>query len=141
MAPISFRLIEIEALQPKSPVRGGSSNVSTNPTPNPSAQPRQGHLQHQRQGPASHLTPFSTTPRRTSPGLTLQHPGGSEVAFGDVTTEDNFFILADLLPPPPLPPNPAVPQPVLMSDTPVSRAQIKIPLSYTPVQVISDIAW
>ena len=68
-----------------------------------------------------------------------QHPGGSEVAFGDVTTEHDFFVLADLLPPPPPPPNPAVPQPVLMSDTPVSRAQIEIPLSYTPVRVISDI--
>ena len=68
-----------------------------------------------------------------------QHPGGSEVAFGDATTEHDFFVLADLLPPPPPPPNSAVPHPVLMSDTSVSRAQIKIPLSYTPVRVISDI--
>ena len=72
--------------------------------------------------------------------ILLKHPDGVRVAFGDVTTECDFFILAGLLPPPP-PPPPAsvVPQPVSVNDTPVSWAQIKVPLSYTPVRVISDI--
>ena len=70
-----------------------------------------------------------------------QHPDGSRVTSGNMTTDHDFFVLAELLPPPPPPPpsNSAVPQPVPVSDTPVSRAQIKIPLSFTPVRVISDI--
>jgi len=68
----------------------------------------------------------------------LKHPDGVQVAFGDVTTEYDFFILAELLPPPPPPPTSAVPQPVSVN-TPVSWAQMKVPLSYTPVRVISDI--
>ena len=70
----------------------------------------------------------------------LKHPDGVQVAFGDVTTEYDFFILAELLPPPPPPPTTsAVPQPVSVNNTPVSSAQIKVPLSYTPIRVISDI--
>jgi len=73
----------------------------------------------------------------------LKHPDGAQVALGDVTTEYDFFILAELLPPPPPPPPPQPtsvgPQPVSVNDTPVSSAQIKVPLSYTPVRVISDI--
>ena len=69
----------------------------------------------------------------------LQHPDGAQVAFRDITTEHDFFVLAELLPPPPPPPTSGIPQPVSTNDTPVSRAQIKIPLSYTPVRVISDI--
>jgi hypothetical protein len=68
-----------------------------------------------------------------------KHPEGAQVAFGGMTTEHDFFILAELLPPPPPPPTSAVPQPVPGNDTPVSRTQIKVPLSYTPVRVISDI--
>ena len=69
----------------------------------------------------------------------LQHPDGPQVALGDITTEHDFFVIAELLPPPPPPPTSAAPRPVLANDAPVSRAQIKIPLSYTPVRVISDI--
>jgi len=69
----------------------------------------------------------------------LKHPDGVQFAFGDVTTEYDFFILAELLPPPPPPPTIAVPQPVSVNNAPVSWAQIKVPLSYTPVRVISDI--
>jgi len=67
------------------------------------------------------------------------HPDGVQVAFGDATVEHDFFILAELIPPPPPSPTPAVPQPAPVNDTPVSSAQIKIPLSYTPLRVISDI--
>jgi len=70
----------------------------------------------------------------------LKHPDGVQVAFGDMKTEHDFFILAELLPPPPPPPSTsAVPQPVSVNNTPVSWAQIRVPLSYTPVRVISDI--
>ena len=69
----------------------------------------------------------------------LKHPDTVQVAYGEMTTEYDFFVLAELLPPPPPPPTAAVPQPVSVSDTPVSLAQIKVPLSYTPVRVISDI--
>ena len=68
-----------------------------------------------------------------------RHPDGTRLAFGDMTTEQDFFVLAELLPPLHPPSNSAVPQPVPVNDTPVSRAQIEIPLSYTPVRVISDI--
>ena len=69
----------------------------------------------------------------------LKHPDGSQVAFGDITKEYDLFVLAELLPPPPPPPTTAAPYPPPTSDTPVSMAQIKVPLSYTPVRVISDI--
>lgn len=68
-----------------------------------------------------------------------QHPDGARVTSGDMTVDHDFFALAELLPPPPPPPNSTVPQSIPVSDTPVSRAQIKIPLSFTPVRVISDI--
>jgi len=68
-----------------------------------------------------------------------QHPGGAHVSFGDVTTEHDFFVLVELLPPPPPPPNSTAPQPAPVNDTPVSKVQIKVPLSYSPVRVISDI--
>ena len=68
-----------------------------------------------------------------------KHPDGAQVALGDVTSECDFFILAELLPPPLPQPTSAGPQPVMANDTPVSRVQIKIPLSYTPLRVISDI--
>jgi len=68
-----------------------------------------------------------------------RHPDGVQVASGDMTTEHDFFILAELLPPPPSPPTSAVSQPILVNDTPVSKVQIKIPLSYAPLRVISDI--
>ena len=68
-----------------------------------------------------------------------QHPGGAQVSSGDTTTEHDFFILAELLPPPPPPPNSAVPQPAPVNDTPVSKVQTRVPLSYSPVRVISDI--
>ena len=68
-----------------------------------------------------------------------KHPDGAQVALGDVTSECDFFILAELLPPPLPQPAPAGLQPVMANDTPVSRVQIKIPLSYTPLRVISDI--
>jgi hypothetical protein len=68
-----------------------------------------------------------------------QHPDGSRVTSGDMTIDFDFFVLAELLPPPPAPSNSTAPQPIPVSDIPVSRAQIKIPLSFTPVRVISDI--
>jgi len=68
-----------------------------------------------------------------------QHPDGARVAFGDMTTEHDFFVLAELFPSPPSPSDSAVVQPIPANDTPVSRVQIMIPLSYTPVRVISDI--
>ena len=68
-----------------------------------------------------------------------QHPDGIQVAFGDVTTDHDFFILAELLPPPPPQPTSASQQPALLDDIPVSKAQITIPLSHTPLRVISDI--
>jgi len=71
--------------------------------------------------------------------ILCQHPDGAKVAFGDMTTEHDFFVLAELFPPPPSPSSSAVTQSVPADDTPVSKAQIKIPLSYTPVRVISDI--
>lgn len=67
-----------------------------------------------------------------------QHPG-AQISLGDVTTEHDFFVLAELLPPPPQPPSSSVPQPAPVNDTPVSKVQIKVPLSYSPVRVISDI--
>jgi hypothetical protein len=69
----------------------------------------------------------------------LKHPDGVQIAFGAVTPGHDFFVLAELLPSPPPPPTSTVPQPVPVDDTPGSRAQIKVPLSYTPVRVISDI--
>lgn len=68
-----------------------------------------------------------------------QHPDGARVAFGDMTMEHDFFVLAELFPPPPPSSNSAVPQLAPVNDTVVSRAHIKIPLSFTPVRVISDI--
>lgn len=68
-----------------------------------------------------------------------QHPDGVQVAFGDVTTDHDFFILAELLPPPPPQCASAAQQPVSFDDTPVFKAQITIPLSHTPLRVISDI--
>lgn len=67
------------------------------------------------------------------------HPGCLQVAFGDVAEEQDFFILAELLPPPPPPPTSVVPQSAPVDDTPVPSVQIKIPLSYTPLRVVSDI--
>ena len=69
----------------------------------------------------------------------LKHPDGVQVAFGDVTTEYDFFVLAELLPPLPPTPTSAVPQPAPVSNASVSWAQMKLPLSHTPVRVISDI--
>ena len=67
------------------------------------------------------------------------HPDGVQVALGDKTTDHDFFVLAELLPPPPSSPTPAAPQPAPVNDAPVFSAQIKIPLCYTPLRVISDI--
>jgi hypothetical protein len=66
------------------------------------------------------------------------HPDGDQLMSGDATMDHDFFILAELLPPPP-PPTSAVPQPAPVDVSPVSSVQIKIPLSYTPLRVISDI--
>ena len=67
------------------------------------------------------------------------HPGCVQLAFGDATIEHDFVVLAELLPPPPPSPTPGVPQPATLNGTSVSSSQIKIPLSYTPLRVISDI--
>jgi hypothetical protein len=68
-----------------------------------------------------------------------KHPDGIQVALGKVTTEHDFFVIAELLSPPPPQCTSAEPRPVPAKDTPVFRVQIKIPLSFTPLRVISDI--
>jgi len=67
-----------------------------------------------------------------------QHPG-AQISLGDVTTEHDFFVLAELLPLPPQPPSSPAPQPAPANGAPASKTQIKVPLSYSPVRVISDI--
>jgi phosphatidate phosphatase APP1 len=67
-----------------------------------------------------------------------KHPDGARVSSGDMTTEHDFFVLAELLPPPPSPDS-AVSQSAPANDAPVAKVQIKVPLSYSPVRVISDI--
>lgn len=67
------------------------------------------------------------------------HPDGVQVALGDATKDHDFFVLAQLLPLSPPPPASVVSQPAPDNDTPLPSAQIEIPLSYTPLRVISDI--
>lgn len=67
------------------------------------------------------------------------HPDGVRIAFGDATTEYDFFVLAELLPPRPPSPSSGVQQQPSVNNTSVSKTQIKIPLSHTPLRVISDI--
>ena len=63
----------------------------------------------------------------------------NHMTFGDATIEHDFFVLAELFPPSSPSSTPVVPQTVPVDGTPVSTAQIKIPLSYAPLRVISDI--
>ena len=67
------------------------------------------------------------------------HPDCDQIVSGDATTEHDFFVLAELLPPPSSPSTSAVPNLAPANDPPAPSVQIKIPLSYTPVRVISDI--
>lgn len=62
-----------------------------------------------------------------------------EVKSGDLTAELDFFVLAELAPVSLQTPTSAVPRPAPINDTPVCSTQIKIPLSYAPIRVISDI--
>lgn len=74
------------------------------------------------------------------------HPAALHIAFGDAITEHNIFVIAELLPPPSRPPTPTSVQPMPHYFTPIPRRIIPtaltdlcIPLTHTPIRVISDI--
>lgn len=69
------------------------------------------------------------------------HESGVQIAFAELSTEHNFFILAELLPKPPPPTTSTAPQQVYtpFNPTPVFGTSIKVPLTFAPIRVISDI--
>ena len=77
------------------------------------------------------------------------HPKGAPVAFLDPNREHDFSVTAELMPPlPPLPspstPNiPTEPHPVFppphLTLAPIAKASERVPLTYSPIRVISDI--
>ncbi|TFY81111.1 hypothetical protein EWM64_g2908, partial [Hericium alpestre] len=73
------------------------------------------------------------------------HPKGVHVAFGDPLEEHDFAVRAELLPPPPpaSKPSSANSSPVAMYATlppvPSAVAEEVVPLTYSPIRVISDI--
>lgn len=69
------------------------------------------------------------------------HPSGVQIAFGDLLTEYNFFVLAELLPTPPSPTTPSSPRQTfaISNPIPVFATNIKAPLTFAPIRVISDI--
>jgi phosphatidate phosphatase APP1 len=73
------------------------------------------------------------------------HPKGAPIAFVDTNREHDFTVTAELMPPPPPPGNPhnpTEPQSLpssLTSLIPTAITSERVPLTYSPVRVISDI--
>jgi phosphatidate phosphatase APP1 len=65
-----------------------------------------------------------------------QHPGALHIAFGDPLEEHDLLLMADLLPSPP-----TLPTMRHEGDTekPTATTKVAIPLSHSPIRVISDI--
>ena len=76
------------------------------------------------------------------------HPKGGPMAFFDPNCEHDFCVSAELMPPLPSPsstpnmstdPHPFPPPPHLMTPAPITKISERVPLTYSPVRVISDI--
>ena len=76
------------------------------------------------------------------------HPKGTPMASFDPNCEHDFSVTAELmplpLPPPSIPntptePRPFLPPPHLIPPAPIAKASERVPLTYSPVRVISDI--
>lgn len=76
------------------------------------------------------------------------HPKGGPKAFFDPNCEHNFSVTAELMPLPlpspstpniPTEPHPHLPPPHLVPPAPIARATERVPLTYSPIRVISDI--
>jgi hypothetical protein len=76
------------------------------------------------------------------------HPKGAPMAFFDPNCEHDFSVTAELMPLPlpspvtpnmPTEPHPFLPLPHLMPPAPVAKTSERVPLTYCPIRVISDI--
>ncbi|KAI0305990.1 hypothetical protein B0F90DRAFT_1695185 [Multifurca ochricompacta] len=72
------------------------------------------------------------------------HPRGAPIAFVDPNREHDFFITAELMPPsPPSPQTPNEPHPLaassLVASIPTAITKERVPLTFSPIRVISDI--
>jgi len=76
------------------------------------------------------------------------HPKGAPMAFFDPNCEHDFSITAELMPLPlsppstpniPTEPHPFLPPPHLMPPVPIAKISERVPLTYCPIRVISDI--
>lgn len=106
----------------------------------------------------SQRRPIATRDIATSPDGSFQvkfalpweklciHPAALHIAFGDPVSEPNILVLAQLLPPPSRPPTPTNLQPMphyfapsSTRSTPTASTDVSVPLTHTPIRVISDI--
>jgi hypothetical protein len=69
------------------------------------------------------------------------HPGASHIAFGDEIEEHDMLIVTELLPPitAPSPPQSPVSPNSSPSTSPTATSKLFIPLTHSPLRVISDI--